>query len=370
MKFSNKTHKLVNITLVLIIILLVVRLSPLLKPLLGIFQFFIIPLILAIYVFYALYPLKRLLSRYIKSKAWVATLIFIVFLVALVLFVFFVSRFLFVQVKHLTSILNYEYFQENNEAWIQSLPDWVNIDEIFARIQESLTDFINHLPTTVADVTSSVGSVASGIGSVGTQMIIFLLATYYLLADSGKLGDLIQESSANKPYGVTVQQTMRQIHYILRAYITGQIFVSIILSILMFIGFTIVKLPYAGLIACMNFITNLIPFVGPFIGGIPAVLLGLTHSWVTAMKVLAVVLISQQIESHIITPQVIGSRLSIHPFTVIIIVLAGLQLFGAIGSLIATPLYMTLRIIITNTIDYQKKRKAKKGLPASPESPS
>lgn len=136
--------------------------------------------------------------------------------------------------------------------------------------------------------------------------------------------------------------------------------VSIILGTMMLVGYLVIGLPYAIIMAMIALITNLIPFIGPFIGAFPAVLIGFASSGSLGIKVIVLTIVIQQLESNLVTPHVMGSKLDVHPFMVILVVLAGMSLFGVIGALFATPVYMSLKIIVKTLYQINRKRKSDK----------
>lgn len=89
-----------------------------------------------------------------------------------------------------------------------------------------------------------------------------------------------------------------------------------------------------------------IPFVGPFLAITPAFLVALSDSPFMVMKVIVLFVIVQQLESNVISPQVIGQRLNIHPLTIILLLLAAGTLYGLIGLILVTPLYALAKVLI------------------------
>jgi predicted PurR-regulated permease PerM len=86
--------------------------------------------------------------------------------------------------------------------------------------------------------------------------------------------------------------------------------------------------------------------LGPFLAITPAILVGLSDSPFMVLKVIIVFLIVQQCESNLISPQIIGQRLNIHPLTIILLLLAAGSLYGLIGLILATPTYALLKVLI------------------------
>lgn len=124
--------------------------------------------------------------------------------------------------------------------------------------------------------------------------------------------------------------------------------VSSFVGILCYIAFTLIGLDYALILALVAMVTNVIPFLGPWLGTIPAVIVGLLHSPLKALLVILLVVIIQQIESNILQPQVMGKKLSMHPVTVLSLILVAGSFAGIIGMLLAVPLYAVGKVIVTH----------------------
>ena len=106
---------------------------------------------------------------------------------------------------------------------------------------------------------------------------------------------------------------MKDLNFTLKSYIQGQVTVSVILGVILYIGYTIIGLPYTPLLVLFAGVANLIPFLGPWLSFAPAAVLGIIDSPTTFIWVCVVTLIAQQLEGNVITPNVMGKSLSIHP---------------------------------------------------------
>jgi predicted PurR-regulated permease PerM len=102
----------------------------------------------------------------------------------------------------------------------------------------------------------------------------------------------------------------------------------------------------------------IVPFLGPLIGIIPAVFVALMSGEpFMAVKVLVVLLVVQQLEGNLVTPNIMGNRLNIHPLTIILLLLIAAALYGFIGILIAIPLYAVLKTLLHNVRLFNRLRK-------------
>lgn len=133
-------------------------------------------------------------------------------------------------------------------------------------------------------------------------------------------------------------------------YIQGQMLVCLILGILLFIGYSIIGLNYSLVLAVFGMFTNVIPFLGPFIAVIPALLVALFQEPILVVYVAVVTLIAQQLEGNVISPNVMGKTLNIHPLTIIVLVLTAGSLVGIVGVIFAIPLYSIVKVIVINIV--------------------
>ncbi|MBS3885894.1 MAG: AI-2E family transporter [Dethiobacter sp.] len=139
------------------------------------------------------------------------------------------------------------------------------------------------------------------------------------------------------------------------AYFRGMLLTCFLVAAMTYTGLLIIGMEFALLLGIISGITNIIPYFGPFIGAVPAVLIALLSSPLLALKVIAVVIIVQQIESQLITPQVIGRSIGLHPLTVIFALILGGTLFGVAGLIFAVPLTAMLRIFIKYALELAAK---------------
>src|SRR5690606_32301227 len=118
-------------------------------------------------------------------------------------------------------------------------------------------------------------------------------------------------------------------------YLRGQLMITAILGLFVWIGLTILGVPLATAIAFLAAVFNLVPYLGPVIGAVPAVLLGLTVSPLTALLAIVVFVVANQLEGNVLSPLVLSRATNLHPLTVLLAIMTGLGLFGLVGALLA-----------------------------------
>ncbi len=150
---------------------------------------------------------------------------------------------------------------------------------------------------------------------------------------------------------------MKEIGSAISSYIQGISVVCICVGVLVYIGYQIIGLNYPLLLASFAMFTNVIPFLGPIIGIIPGIIVAVIHSPLMIIKVLVVVIVVQQVESLLISPQVMGKKLSIGALSVILVILVAGSMAGLLGMILALPTFVILRIITNHVYNLLKSSK-------------
>lgn len=220
-------------------------------------------------------------------------------------------------------------------------------------VQQRLIEYANTLP-------NSLTSGLMGFLGVVTNIAIILVTVPFLLFYMFKDGHRFPQAVSKlipKEYREEGLKILKETGETLSAYIQGQVTVASVVGILAFIGYMIIDLRYALIMALIVAFTNIIPYVGPIIGGAPAVLVGFFDSPTKALLVVVVILVAQQIEGNLLSPLILGKTLDTHPATIIIILLAAGNLAGILGMVLAVPTYAVIKTIILNLVRFLRARK-------------
>ena len=187
-------------------------------------------------------------------------------------------------------------------------------------------------------------TIVTNLISGGVTFVISLFIAFYMLFDFKNIRKLMIDILPNKRQKSFIELTDR-LDDSLKNYVLGTLSVTLILFLFQSLGFIIsgLKAPLVFGIICA--ITNIIPYVGPYIGGIPAVLIGFTMSPVVGIFTLVSVLVSQFLESYILTPVILSKTMKLHPVTIIVGLLIFEHFFGILGMLISTPVISCLKVV-------------------------
>jgi len=222
----------------------------------------------------------------------------------------------------------------------------LNIDNIANQIANSVSRAITQIATSVAYILDFTANLFITI-----VIIPFLL--YYMLKEKGR-NTLPGFVNRNAPHGYAdkINSALAEMNRLLSSYVQGLGIVCLCVGILAYIGFQIIGLEYALILSIFIMITNVIPFLGPFIGAIPAVFVGLLESPLLMFLVILVIVAVQQLESLLISPQVMGRKLALSPLAIILIVLVAGRLGGLLGIILAIPVFTVLKIIAAHIYEY------------------
>lgn len=138
-----------------------------------------------------------------------------------------------------------------------------------------------------------------------------------------------------------------QMDEVLIEFLKGHLMVAAFVGVMIGLAAALLGVRFPLLLGILSGITNLIPFFGAFLGGIPAVAVALSQSWQSALYMTLAIVIVQQVESNLITPKIIGDKLGIHPLVIVFALLAGGKLLGIWGMLVAVPAAALLKVLIS-----------------------
>lgn len=247
-------------------------------------------------------------------------------------------------------------------GWVQNYV--IEIKETFVSSLELRLQGSDLISNTLKD---KITNLAEGLEKVGESIFNFILnflnqfkdnivafiigivLSFYVMVDLEYfkciLKKVLRVFTSSKNYNRVVNFTV-EVDQVLSKYIRGQLLDCLIVGILSIIGMFLVGLPFAIFIGLFAGIVNIIPYFGPIIGAIPAILVGLFSSNpIVALWAFIVLMVIQQIDANIIVPKIVGGSVGLHPVFVVLSILVGAR-FGILGMVIAVPIAGIIKLII------------------------
>lgn len=176
--------------------------------------------------------------------------------------------------------------------------------------------------------------------------------TFYMLLERDNIDKLLGQFFIGKEE--RIRRTTRRIEDKLGAWMRGQIALSVIIGTASYIGLTVLGVPYALPLAILAGFMEIIPVIGPIISAIPAIMVAFLISPFTAGLVAVLYFVIQQLENHLVVPQVMKKAVGLNPLAVIIAVAIGGRLLGIPGALLAVPITVVAQIITEDLISSGK----------------
>lgn len=354
-------NKFVLFLLVLLLIglniLVFTKTSFIFTPIIVLLKTISLPIILTGIVFYLLNPVVDFLERRRIRRIYCILLLYLLIIGLITITIVSIIPFLKEQIMSLIdNIPRYVDIVENQTKQLIG-SNFVN------QAQQTTNINISDLATKVSDQAATiVNSTFTGVGNfIGalTEIIISIVTVpfilFYLLKDGKKLPVYILKfvPTQLKEQTYTV---LSEMNHRLSSYIRGQIIVSFCIGFLLFIGYLIIGLDYASLLAVIAACTSIVPYLGPTIAITPAIIIAIVTSPLMLLKLVIVWTIVQLIEGKLISPQIMGKNLHIHPITIIFLLLTAGKLFGVVGIILAIPGYAVAKVITTHLFDWFKMR--------------
>lgn len=203
---------------------------------------------------------------------------------------------------------------------------------------------LNNLSSQLANLGETIFSHTLGVISGLVAVITIIVLSFYLLLEQDGLKKVYRGVLAPEYYE-RLAETTKKIAEKLGAWLRGQIVLMAAVGALTAIGVAIIGLPYALALGLWAALTEIIPILGPWLGAIPGVILGLSKSPLYGLLAAIIYVVVQQAESNFLVPRVMGRAVGLNPVIVIIAILIGGKLYGLTGILLSVPLAAVISVL-------------------------
>lgn len=317
------------------------KILPFIKQMLSIIS----PLFIGIVIAWMFDPLVTYLNKKGVSRILGAIFVYVIFLSFIYLLIRLMIPSIANQLNDLAqSVPTFiNYLKDNIDSFFDNLDKLGDFN--FTDIKIGIYDSINDLSKSLTvDLPTTIMNIISSIVSGGVNLLIGLLVGLYMLFDFDNVKKHLYSLIPNRYQKDTIT-LLDKLNNNLKSYVHGTLLIMFILFV-----FQSLALSLAGLEAPMVFglfcaVTNVIPYVGPYIGGIPAVVVGLSISPMTGLFVLIAVVVAQSLESYFLQPIVMGKTMKLHPVTIMLGLLIFGHFFGILGMILATPVISILKTV-------------------------
>lgn len=304
-------------------------------------------------------PLVDRLESWKFSRTASVTVVFLTICLALILFFLFLVPILETQTQRLFDKIP-QYLEWGVNVLAPYLQERFGVDPGVLEVDYLKGMITSHWKETGGFIRHAVQTVShSGVVLLGwlANLALTPILTFYLLRDWDHLVSYIDDLLP-RSIEPLVARLARESDAVLGAFLRGQLSVMLVLSLIYAIGLSLIGLEFALVIGVIAGLVSFVPYLGLIVGvsiATMAALFQMPHDLFTLVWVFAVFGVAQVIEGSLLTPLLVGDRIGLHPVAVIFAVLAGGQLFGFMGILLALPVAAVLAVILRHVHDTYKQ---------------
>ncbi|MDO5713716.1 MAG: AI-2E family transporter [Tissierellia bacterium] len=251
------------------------------------------------------------------------------------------------------------------ESWTGGIQDWLQkIGDVTGLktqdLQTKLTESTNKLVDSFQDQAGDkIRSIASGITSLLSKIVSFVLIlifSFYFCADKERFKLLIQRNIPGK-YKTDILYLSNKINNSLLEFVKGKLLLAVFVGVSTTIMLIILRVDFAVVIGIITCIADIIPYIGPFLGLLPAVVFAAIESKFKALWVFIFFILLQWVENNIMAPKILGDKTGMHPLIVLLCIVIGGGMFGVGGMILSVPFVSVLMILKEfGVIKYRERR--------------
>jgi predicted PurR-regulated permease PerM len=228
------------------------------------------------------------------------------------------------------------------------------------RVLDRILEPVKHLSASAPEILETLAANVFIFGRLTLNFIMAIFIAFYMLYDKERFARKMEKgvyALSSKEKAARFLNNTERVHHIFNDFIVGKAVDSLIIGIIAFVVLTIMKAPFPLILALIIGVTNMIPYFGPFIGAIPAILITLLIDPPLAIAVSIFILILQQFDGNILGPKILGESVDLSPLWIILAVVIGGALMGPLGIFIGVPIFATVKVFGGEYIDrlYRKK---------------
>lgn len=325
--------------LVILSIFIIFKIYPFVSNVVKIIFRILLPFVISFSIAYILEPCVLLIQKLVKKRFLAVIITLITFFSLIFLFFYFSIPLLLKEVNQL--IDNYEEIISSIEIAINNfalkfnfLPK--NYQPTFDNMENILSEYLKKI-----DFNLILDKIVDSLGII----ILIPMTTIYFMLDYDKIIDRFKNYLTYKKY-LRFKNYLSELNQNIKVFVKTTFIIMIIMFTISSLALFFSKSDYPLFFALIIAVTNVIPYLGPYIGGAFPVLYALSKSSTQALIMLIIVVAIQLVESNIITPYLQGKKNDVHPILVILSLIISGKIFGIIGMIIAVPLLTIVKVTI------------------------
>ncbi|MEK7615175.1 MAG: AI-2E family transporter [Patescibacteria group bacterium] len=240
---------------------------------------------------------------------------------------------------------------EQSVQLVQNLSvTYVGAVDAFVHFQERhqfVETIVSNLQSFQQNINTSAGSLFTTVKGFFSGLIalaIVLALTFYMVVEEDSMRKYFR-TFAPVEYQPYITELLKKMQAKMGAWLRGQIILGVFVGVGVYIGLSLLGVPYALLLAVIAGLLEIIPYAGPILSLVPAAIIGFAQSPIHGAAVVGLFLLIQQIENHLLVPKIMQSVTGLNPVLSILALLIGVQVGGIVGAILAIPLATMIAVV-------------------------
>jgi predicted PurR-regulated permease PerM len=297
-------------------------------------------IVISLLIVYSITPFVRFLVRHKVPHFPAVVIVYLCFLLSIMLFLYLVLPTVIIELRGLIRFLGSD-FNLILSPYLNELGDLV----IAYNLAESIEAFFLELPAYLQQALEQAISFTRMIFNSLVDLLIIFFLVFYLLRDLERLKvGVVRYFPAHTRVEVT--RIIDIVDTKVGSYLRGNFIRCGIVGLLTGLGLWFMGMPFAFMLGVAAGVLNILVYIGPYLAGIPAVLISLSATTPSPLLIIVFYVFVQALDAFVITPPLLGKAVDLNPFTVIVAILVGGTLLGLLGVVIAIPTAAALKVII------------------------
>ena len=238
-----------------------------------------------------------------------------------------------------------DFYKESNPKVEGNVETPQIVSNILNSMKKTIDDLVTKAQGSIMGSLSGVFSKVYGFVTSAFRLVLIIIFSFYFSVDKEKFTHKVRKSMPNK-YREDITYLANRIDIALQQFIRGRMLLAIFVGALTMIYLLILRVDFAIIIGLITCVADIIPFIGPFLGCVPAVLFAFMDSPIKAFWVLILFILVQWVENNILAPKLIGDSTGLNPLLILISIIIGGGIFGVWGMVISVPITSIICILI------------------------
>ncbi len=231
---------------------------------------------------------------------------------------------------------------DQTTTFVNNLPEYI---ENLAVPNIVVEPVINQLFSTLGELPAQAAKVTISIFSNLINVILVLIFAFYLLMSRSKQDEQL-DTFFGEARGKKIAKIIDTLEIKLGGWARGQLILMLLVGFITYAGLRLLGIPHALPLAILAGLLEIIPYFGPIIAAVPAVIIGFSISPLIGIATTALAFLIQQLENYLIVPKIMEKSVGVGPVIIILALIIGFKIAGAMGALISIPVFINLQVIV------------------------